>query len=388
MSMIENIHLWTADRGTYFDRNVNIISWSDDYRVILGKYNSIGRDCNFFLHANHRTDWITTSSQLWGPVTHDIAEMHMKMGHPSCKGNIIVENDVWIGAKSSIMSGVKISNGAVVAAGSVVTKDVPPYAIVGGNPARILKYRFTENLIERLLQIAWWDWDEDRIKENASLLWTNNVESFINKFDLGQTIDKKISKIKKMDKKERIETLLHSNRMLFTTTNFNYEKLYGLKMLIDDVINSETVMVEVGSFAGISSELFALHCEKIYCVDMWFPYWEVTDKDKMEYAEFNFDKLLKTYGNIEKIKDSSEMASNKFEDESLDLVYIDAAHDYQSVKQDISLWYPKVKKGGYISGHDYRYDPNIQVYEVVNEIFGEKHKITVYPDSSFLIKKL
>ena len=89
---IENIHLWKSDRGTYFDRNVNIISWSDKFFVNLGKYNSIGRDCNFFLHANHRPDWVTTSSQLWGPVTPEIANMHMEMGHPTCKGDIIIEN--------------------------------------------------------------------------------------------------------------------------------------------------------------------------------------------------------------------------------------------------------------------------------------------------------
>ena len=73
--MDENLHLWNADRGTYYDRNVNIISWSDQYTVNLGKYNSIGRECNFFLHANHRADWITTSSQLFGPVTAEIADI-------------------------------------------------------------------------------------------------------------------------------------------------------------------------------------------------------------------------------------------------------------------------------------------------------------------------
>lgn len=177
--MIENIHLWHADRGTYFDRHVNIISWSDDFKIKLGKYNSVGRDCVFFLHANHRYDWITTSSQLWGPVTPEIADMHMKMGHPTCNGDIIIENDVWIGAKSTIMSGVKISNGAVVAAGSLVTKDVPPYAIVGGNPARIIKYRFDESQIEKLLNISWWDWDEHKIRENAELMWSSDVDKFI-----------------------------------------------------------------------------------------------------------------------------------------------------------------------------------------------------------------
>ena len=179
--MIENLHLWFADRGTYFDRNVNIISWSDDYKVVLGKYNSIGRDCNFFLHANHRPDWVTTSSQLWGPVTPEISQLHMTMGHPSCKGDIVVENDVWIGAKSTIMSGVKIQNGSIVGANSVVTKDVPPYSIVVGNPAKVVKYRFTERQIESLLKIKWWEWTEDRIKTEAPLMWSNKIDEFIDR---------------------------------------------------------------------------------------------------------------------------------------------------------------------------------------------------------------
>jgi virginiamycin A acetyltransferase len=178
----ENPYLFDSGTGTYFDRSISIISWSDQYRVKSGKYNSIGRDCYFFLHANHRTDWITTSSQLLGPVDSDIDGLHMKMGHPSCKGDIIIENDVWIGAKSTIMSGVKISNGAVVGGGSVVTKDVPPYAIVAGNPAKIVKMRFTDQQIEDLLEIAWWDWDESKIKENAMLMWSKDINYFIKKY--------------------------------------------------------------------------------------------------------------------------------------------------------------------------------------------------------------
>lgn len=176
---IENLHLWHSDKGTYFDRNVNIISWSDEYHIWLGKYNSIGRDCNFFLHANHRVDWITTSSQLWGPVTDEIANLHMRMGHPTCKGDIIIENDVWVGAKSTIMSGVKIHNGSVIGAGSVVTKDVPPYSIVAGNPATIIKFRFTPEQIQSLLQIKWWEWDENKIKKEAMKLWSNDINTFI-----------------------------------------------------------------------------------------------------------------------------------------------------------------------------------------------------------------
>lgn len=176
---VENIHLWNADRGTYFDRNVNIISWSNNYFVKLGKYNSIGRDCNFFLHANHRHDWVTTSSMLLGPVDSNIENMMFEMGHPSCKGDIVIENDVWIGAKSTIMSGVKIHNGAVVAATSTVTKDIPPYAIVGGNPAKIIKYRFTELQIDFLLKIQWWNWSEDKIKSEFKNLWSKDIDTFI-----------------------------------------------------------------------------------------------------------------------------------------------------------------------------------------------------------------
>lgn len=80
-----------------------------------------------------------------------------------------IGNDVWIGAGSIILRGVTISDGAVVGAGSVVTKDVPPYAIVAGNPARIIKYRFTEEIINELLKIKWWDWTDKKIKNNISI---------------------------------------------------------------------------------------------------------------------------------------------------------------------------------------------------------------------------
>lgn len=176
---IESIHLLHAGRGTYFDRNINIFSWSDQFHIYLGNYVSIGRDCNFFLHANHRTDWITTSSQLWGPVSDEVASMHMEMGHPTCNGDINVGSDVWIGAKSTVMSGVNINHGAVIAACSVVTKDVPPYAIVGGNPAKIIRYRFTSDQIDSLLKIKWWEWDEQKIKDQAMSMWSTNIDGFI-----------------------------------------------------------------------------------------------------------------------------------------------------------------------------------------------------------------
>jgi virginiamycin A acetyltransferase len=84
------------------------------------------------------------------------------------KGPIDIGNDVWIGARAIVLSGVSIGDGAVIGAGSVVTGDVPAYAIMAGAPARILKYRFSEPIRERLLALKWWDWPEDRIRRNCA----------------------------------------------------------------------------------------------------------------------------------------------------------------------------------------------------------------------------
>lgn len=188
------------------------------------------------------------------------------------------------------------------------------------------------------------------------------------------------------NKNKRIEELMLTPRMFYVDYNQTCNQLKGLKMLIDEFITPENIIVEVGSFSGVSSELFALHCKEIYCVDLWDPYWEITNKQRIEFAEFSFDNIKNQYNNIHKVKNSSVGASELFEDKSLDFVYIDAAHDYNSVKEDLLVWLPKIKNGGYIGGHDYRYDPNIGVYQAVNDIFANNYKITTFPDSSFIIR--
>lgn len=92
-----------------------------------------------------------------------------------CKGQeldseiVLIGNDVWIGMNACILPGVKIASGSIVGAGGVVTKDVPPYAIVAGNPARVLKYRFSKDIIEELMEIRWWDWSLEEIRKNLML---------------------------------------------------------------------------------------------------------------------------------------------------------------------------------------------------------------------------
>lgn len=90
-----------------------------------------------------------------------------------------IENDVWLGTNSTIMSGITIGNGAVVAAFSVVTKNVPPYAIVGGNPACIIRHRFAEEVVKRLLEIKWWDWPETYVRSLIPDMLSNDIEGFL-----------------------------------------------------------------------------------------------------------------------------------------------------------------------------------------------------------------
>ncbi len=99
------------------------------------------------------------------------------------KGAVRIGNDVWVGARATILSGVEIGDGAVVAAGAVVTKDVPPYAIVAGVPARILKYRFSQEIISELLTIKWWDWDDQSVLNNIDDFYLD-VNVFISKSKL------------------------------------------------------------------------------------------------------------------------------------------------------------------------------------------------------------
>ena len=92
------------------------------------------------------------------------------------KGNVIIKNDVWIGMNSIILSGVTIGNGAVIAAGSVVTKDIPDYAVAAGNPARVIKYRFTQETIDLLLNTKWWEQNPSWIINNIDILESRNIE--------------------------------------------------------------------------------------------------------------------------------------------------------------------------------------------------------------------
>ncbi len=142
--------------------------------LIIGKFCSIAEDVVILLGGNHRIDWVTTY-----PFNKLMEEFSFIEGHPTTKGDVIIGNDVWIGYQSLILSGVKISDGAVIAARSVVTKDVEPYTIVAGNPARLIRRRFSEEIIKRLLAIQWWNKDINIIKKYIPLMLSQDIEKFL-----------------------------------------------------------------------------------------------------------------------------------------------------------------------------------------------------------------
>ncbi len=154
------------------------INWNNnDAELIIGNFCSIANGVNIYLGGNHRIDWITTYP--FGHIHKNIFNKFDGVGHPSTKGNVVIGNDVWIGANSTIMSGIKIGDGSVIANNSHIVKDVEPYSIVGGNPAKHIRYRFTQEQIKELLDIQWWFWEDEKINELSQILCNNDIDDFI-----------------------------------------------------------------------------------------------------------------------------------------------------------------------------------------------------------------
>lgn len=146
----------------------SILQWNEGANLEVGSFCSIARGVTFMLGGNHRSDWITTYP--FGHIFKDIFGEDVPPGHPSSKGDIVIGNDVWIGDRATIMSGVTIGDGAVIAANSHVAKDVGSYEIWGGNPARKIRDRFPEDVRDLLLRIRWWDLPIESIRDNLHVL--------------------------------------------------------------------------------------------------------------------------------------------------------------------------------------------------------------------------
>ena len=166
---------------TYGTNNINIYYWGEGTYLEIGNFCSISGHVLIYLGGNHRVDWTTTFP--FGHIHQNIFDKFEGIGHPSNKGNVKIGNDVWIGTYTTIMSGITIGDGACIASNSVITKDVPPYAIVGGNPAKVIKYRFSEEIIEKLLKYKWWNLSDSKINNLTPLLCSSKIEELIEKLE-------------------------------------------------------------------------------------------------------------------------------------------------------------------------------------------------------------
>lgn len=144
--------------------------------LVIGKFCSIACGARFiFNSANHTMKSLSTYPfplffEEWGLDVRNVTDSWDN------KGDIIVGNDVWIGYEAVIMSGVTIGDGAIIGTRAVVTKDVPPYTVVGGIPAKFIRKRFTDEVISSLLELKWWDWPKDRIAQNIKAIQSGCIE--------------------------------------------------------------------------------------------------------------------------------------------------------------------------------------------------------------------
>ncbi|WP_299454503.1 CatB-related O-acetyltransferase [uncultured Microscilla sp.] len=182
-NIIKNPHIIVGDY-TYYDDFENVENFEKNVKyhfdftgdqLIIGKFCMIASDVQFIMNgANHLTDAISTYPfAVFGNGWEGAME---GKSYPS-KGNISIGNDVWLGYKATIMAGVTIGDGAIVGSHAVVTKDVPPYAVVGGNPAKEIRLRFSPEVVSQLLKIQWWNWELEKITRNVHLLTSNDVEA-------------------------------------------------------------------------------------------------------------------------------------------------------------------------------------------------------------------
>lgn len=144
-------------------------------KLVIGKFCSIACGTKFiFTSANHTLKSLSTYPfpiffEEWGLDSANITEAWDK------KGDIVIGNDVWIGYEAVILSGVTVGDGAIIGARAVVTKDVPPYTIVGGIPARCIRRRFDEETVTKLRELKWWEWSDEKIKENLSAIQSGRI---------------------------------------------------------------------------------------------------------------------------------------------------------------------------------------------------------------------
>lgn len=163
---------YTVGVGTYGIPEV--LEFGDDTVLRIGSYTSIAAGVRILLGGEHRTDWLTTY-----PFPAMIKGLEDIKDYAPSKGDVVIGSDCWICAGAMILSGVTIGHGSIIAAGAVVTRDVAPFSVVGGNPCKFIRWRFEEDVRQLLLNAAWWDWPMDEVKALARTLSSDDLPALL-----------------------------------------------------------------------------------------------------------------------------------------------------------------------------------------------------------------
>ena len=178
-----------------------------------------------------------------------------------------------------------------------------------------------------------------------------------------------------------LEELLITPRMFYAPLD-NNNSVEGLMEMLIDIDTKEFNIVEIGSFSGVSSDMIARFCNKLICIDVWSLGSPGISKEQLSIARKRFTKVMNDHNNIISVEDYSENVAELIDDESMDMVYIDAVHDYAYVLRDIETWSRKIRSGGFITGHDIHMTG---VKEAVEKSFGDDYK--TYKDGSWSYQK-
>jgi acetyltransferase-like isoleucine patch superfamily enzyme len=157
-------------RRTYWPPDILLKTWLPGERIVIGSFCSIAEQVAILCGGERRTD----TAALY-PI--DVGRCYRTTGETR------IGNDVWIGTRAMVLGGARIGDGAIVAGGSVVFDEVPPFAVVAGNPATVVRYRFSRPIVERLLRVAWWEWTDQQIQERADWFY-RPIHEFLDQFDV------------------------------------------------------------------------------------------------------------------------------------------------------------------------------------------------------------